>query len=134
MESKGESSSKGNQGGFWRECRVCRESNARSPGFKSFVSLLNHLLEHQAALGKEPTLLAFDPRTGNLLDNPAEEEKPGFQPKISSDQKAVLPIISYWLQPALRDLDYPNTQAVAISERLFDLVKQLPEEYNDQRG
>ena len=134
MESKEESSSKGNPAGFWRECRVCREGNARSPGFKSFISLLNHLLEHQKALGKESTGLAFDRRTGNLMDNPAEEEKTGFQPKITSDQKAVLPIISYWLQPALRDLDYPNTQAVAISERLFDLVKQLPEEYNDQRG
>ena len=133
MESKEESSSKGNPAGFWRECRVCREGNARSPGFKSFISLLNHLLEHQKALGKESTGLAFDRRTGNLMDNPAEEEKTGFQPKITSDQKAVLPIISYWLQLALRDLDYPSSQSVVVSEQLFDLLIGVPEEYSDQR-
>src|SRR5207248_119680 len=129
MESKDESSSKGNQRSFWRECRVCRESNARSPGFKSFISLLNHLLEHQAALDKEPTRLAFDPRTGNLMDNPAEEEKTGFQPKITSDQRAVLPIISYWLQPALGDLDFPSTQSEAFNEGLFELVVSIPKAY-----
>jgi hypothetical protein len=133
LESKDKIPSKSDEGSFGRECRVCVESNARSPQFNSFIFLLGHLLEHQATRDKEPITISFDPRTGNLLNSLPVEEGQGFPAKVSPNQKAVLPLISWWLQQALTDLDFLSAAGVPISERLVELISQLPEKYSDQQ-
>ncbi len=124
-------------------CRWCTGTQEiPAPRFTSFLAFVDHLVQHAYMSRHRRKPITTNPHARLVRSEPPfaaipfASHEPKWRERILSERKMFLPFIADWLEWALvssPELNSIGESSILVADRLGELIRGLPEQFQEQR-